>query len=320
MSDNNPKVSLGLPVYNGEEFVAQAIESVLAQTFTDFELVISDNGSTDRTRQICESYAARDSRISYFYSKENLGAAPNFNRVFELSSGEYFKWVAHDDIIAPDFLARCVDVLERDRSVVLCFTDVVVIDEEGRQVDDYDITLNTAVSDPGERFRSLVIDWHMCFDVFGLIRSEALRQTPVMGSYGHGDGVLLARLGLMGKFHKIPEILFFSRRHSKQSMRVYGYAVDEGGNDYHAYAAWFDPSHAGKLIFPQWRILAEYYKTIWQPNLRWNVKVRAHFYLFWWAAKSRNHLWNDLRFAGRSVIGRALNGKKSLRSSQNRLA
>ena len=193
---------------------------------------------------------------------------------------------------------------------------MAVIDEQGRQIDQYDIHLNSHVADAGERFRSLVIDWHMCFDVFGLIRAEALRQTPARGNYGHGDGVLLARLGLMGKFHKIPDFLFFSRRHSQQSMRVFGHSVGEGGNDYHAYAEWFDPAHGGKLVFPQWRIFLEYYKTIWQPALAWPVRARAHLYLLWWAAKTRRHLWNDVRVAARAILHRARQRQKTLSPSQ----
>ncbi|MFZ0544108.1 MAG: glycosyltransferase family 2 protein [Candidatus Promineifilaceae bacterium] len=317
MAKNNPKVSLGLPVYNGDKFVAQAIESVLNQTFTDFELIISDNCSTDHTQQICERYAAQDSRVKYHRNVENLGAAANFNCCFELSSGEYFKWVAADDLIAPEFVERCVEELDRDPSFVLCFTNVHVIDEEGELVDKYDINLNTQAADPGERFRSLTIDWHMCFDVFGLIRSDALRQTPVMGNYGHGDGVLLARLGLMGRFQKIHDYLFFSRRHPEQSMRSFGYAVDEGGNDYHAYAEWFDPENIGKLVFPQWRILWEYYRSIWWSVVGWGVRLRAHFYLLWWSAKNRRHLWNDLRIAGESVFPRIFTRKKIFSASQN---
>lgn len=301
MMNKTPQVSLGLPVYNGENFITEAIESILAQTFTDFELIITDNVSTDRTRQICESYAALDPRISYFRNEENVGAASNFIRAFELSSGKYFKWVAHDDVIAPEFLERCVAILDQYSSVVLCFTNVIIINEEGEQIDKYDINLNTYVLDPGERFRSLIIDWHMCFDVFGLIRADALRQTEIMGNYGHGDGVLLAHLGLIGKFYRIPEYLFFSRRHSEQSMRVFGNSVDEGGNDYHAYAEWFDSSNKGKLIFPQWRILEESLKVIWQVPLPWRVTLRTHLYLLWWTVKMRRHLWSDLHVAGKSI-------------------
>ena len=114
MTANPPTLSVGLPVYNGENFIAEAIESVLSQTFQGFELVISDNSSTDDTRRICEHYESLDDRIIYHRVEQNKGAAWNFNRVFELSSGKYFKWLAHDDLIQPQFLAQCVQVLEED--------------------------------------------------------------------------------------------------------------------------------------------------------------------------------------------------------------
>src|SRR5688572_10868700 len=103
MPEKNPRVSIGLPVYNGENYLAEAIDSILAQTFEDFELIISDNASTDRTQEICEAYAAKDGRIRYYRSEVNKGSAWNFNRVFELARGEYFKWAAHDDYIAPEY-------------------------------------------------------------------------------------------------------------------------------------------------------------------------------------------------------------------------
>jgi glycosyltransferase involved in cell wall biosynthesis len=116
-----PRVSIGLPVYNGENYLAETLDSILAQTFTDFEVIISDNASTDRTETICRQYAAQDRRIRYLRNTSNLGAAKNYNRVFELSQGEYFKWNGHDDPLAPVFLERCVAVLDRHPGVVLCF-------------------------------------------------------------------------------------------------------------------------------------------------------------------------------------------------------
>jgi glycosyltransferase involved in cell wall biosynthesis len=123
------KVSIGLPVFNGENYLEAAVDSILAQTFKDFELIISDNASTDRTQEICQRYCGRDSRVRYFRSEQNHGAAWNFNRVFELASGEYFKWAAHDDMIAPDFLQKCVAVLDEDPTVVLCHSQVQFINE-----------------------------------------------------------------------------------------------------------------------------------------------------------------------------------------------
>src|SRR4051794_25259685 len=116
-----PKVSIGLPVYNGEAFLAEAVESLLAQTFTDFEILLVDNASTDRTQEICRAFAARDPRVKYHRNETNIGGGPNWNRAYDLtpSDSTYFKWAAHDDRHAPDFLARCVEALDRDPGLAL---------------------------------------------------------------------------------------------------------------------------------------------------------------------------------------------------------
>src|SRR5215212_10104103 len=107
-----PRVTVGIPVYNGAKYLGQAIESVLAQTFADFELIICDNASTDATAAIALDYAARDPRVRYARNRENLGVGRNFNRLIELGMGQYFKWLAADDVIAPEFLERCVEALD----------------------------------------------------------------------------------------------------------------------------------------------------------------------------------------------------------------
>ncbi|MBS0016773.1 MAG: glycosyltransferase family 2 protein, partial [Arthrospira sp. SH-MAG29] len=127
----HPRVSIGLPVYNGENFIQETLDCLLSQTFDDFELIICDNASTDRTEEICRDYAARDKRIRYYRHPENLGAAKNYNRTFELSTAEYFKWAAHDDLYAPEFLERCVEALDTHPSTVLCYPQEYWIDEQG---------------------------------------------------------------------------------------------------------------------------------------------------------------------------------------------
>src|ERR1043165_9639676 len=123
------KVSIGLPVYNGANYLAESIDSILQQTYSDFELIISDNASTDATEELCRSYAARDGRVRYFRQKQNLGCALNSNFVFRQSTGEYFKWISHDDLHAPRFVERCVEVPDRDPSVSICCPKGVLIDE-----------------------------------------------------------------------------------------------------------------------------------------------------------------------------------------------
>jgi glycosyltransferase involved in cell wall biosynthesis len=135
-----PTVSIGLPVRNGAHYVAEAIESILAQTFADFELIISDNASSDATASICESYAARDRRIRCYRHPHNLGASYNFNFVFRRATGAHFKWAAHDDVIRPTFLERTLAALEADPEAVLCQSLVQVVDRHNRVSEIYDHT------------------------------------------------------------------------------------------------------------------------------------------------------------------------------------
>ena len=132
MIDRIPRVSIGMPVYNGAAFLRESLDSLLSQTYEDFELVISDNGSTDGTQNICRAYATEDVRIRYYREEENRGAAWNYNRVFELARGEYFKWAAHDDVHAPTFLERCVEVVDNNPDVLWCFSRHTHVDCYGR--------------------------------------------------------------------------------------------------------------------------------------------------------------------------------------------
>src|SRR5262245_20089689 len=105
MQDHAPRVSVGIPVRNGQRFLADALDSLLAQTFTDFEIIVCDNASTDRTEQICRRYLARDPRVRYHRNARDIGPAANHNVGFQMSRGEYFRWHAHDDMVAPEYLA-----------------------------------------------------------------------------------------------------------------------------------------------------------------------------------------------------------------------
>ena len=123
MMNNNPKppmpkVTIGMPVFNGESFIREALDSLLAQTFIDFELIISDNASTDKTEAICRDYAANDSRIRYVRQAQNLGAMLNFKFVFDESQCEYFMWAACDDIWSPEFLGVNYSFLSQNPSYV----------------------------------------------------------------------------------------------------------------------------------------------------------------------------------------------------------
>jgi glycosyltransferase involved in cell wall biosynthesis len=283
MKNNNPTLSIGLPVYNGAQFIAEALDSILAQTFEDFELIISDNASTDGTHEICGDYAAKDSRIRYYRSEQNLGAAWNFNRVFELSSGKYFKWAAHDDVLAPNFLLKCVEVLEQNPNVVLCHSYTKIIGDRGQVLQDYQAKLNTNSPKPQERFHAL-LGRHLNIQIFGLIRTSALNMRPLMGNYSYADEILLLKLALLGRFYEIPESLFSYRKHAQQSMSQFTpdlliYASRNSKQptdrlpDHHAYTVWFDPANEGQILFPHWRIAHECLSSVWEAPLSWYERI-----------------------------------------------
>lgn len=245
MVSHIPRVSVGLPVYNGGRYLRASIDSVLAQTFTDFELIISDNGSTDDTEAICAEYAARDARIRYVRSDQNAGGAWNFRRVFELSSAPYFKWHSHDDLCAPKLLERCVDVLDRRPEVVLCYPRTMIVDHNGAPIMPYDDLLDLPESSPYQRYKHYHERFRTgaaCNVHYGLIRRNVLAQTPLIGAYSSSDLVLIGELALRGRFHEIPERLFLRRDHPETTIRLFPTEQER--------QAWFEPTRRSTVRFP----------------------------------------------------------------------
>jgi glycosyltransferase involved in cell wall biosynthesis len=276
-----PRVSIGLPVYNGAAFLGEAIESILAQTFRDFELILSDNASTDATPEICQTYAARDPRIRYFRNETNIGGAGNFSRVFRLGRGEYFKWAADDDVIAPEFVERCVEVLDRDPSLALCFSKMQIIDSVGRVVRRrYDNGLKRLGSERAhERFADMLLTGHGCFHSFGLARASLVAQTPLFASYIGSDRSYLAELSLRGRFFELEEDLFGLRDHADRSVKAL---------PFYERMAWVDPSAIGRPSFPHWRLLREYGKSIRRSPLARGEKLRCAAVLGRWLLVNAN--------------------------------
>jgi hypothetical protein len=215
-----PRLSVGLPVYNGERFLQQAVDSVLSGSFRDFELIISDNCSTDGTESIARDYASRDQRVRYVRNDRNIGPVANFNQAFRLARGGYFKWLAYDDVCGPDLLARCVGLLDDDPSVALCSARFVEIDAGGRRIAEQPYRIDLSSARPHVRLGNLLCTPKGHPILYGVIRSSVLRATGLLANYHGSDRALIAALTLRGRLLEIPEELWESRDHPDRSPRA----------------------------------------------------------------------------------------------------
>jgi glycosyltransferase involved in cell wall biosynthesis len=223
-SGKSPRVSIGLPVYNGEQFLEYTIDSILEQTYTDFELIISDNASTDRTAEIIQEYAQKDPRVRHCRTDTNLGASYNFNRVLELATGEYFRWAAADDVIAPNFLELCVQVLDKHPEVVIAYSKAGFIDENNCITYYFDDLIHlkpwsdAVVPRTIQLLTSIIIDGSTAnVIIFGLARTRVMQAIRPLGNYFGPDYTIVTELSLEGQFSEIPQVLSFYRRHQKSS-------------------------------------------------------------------------------------------------------
>lgn len=293
MNYSQPRLSVGLPVYNGDRFLEKALDSILSQTFTDFELIISDNASTDRTQEICQAYALKDHRIKYHRNPQNIGGHNNFNRVFELAQAEYFKWIAHDDLCDSTLIEKCVNILDQNPAVVLCYSKAKLIDEHEIILDKNcdEEPLRTDSPKPSVRLRNLIIDSfakpHRCLQLFGVMRRSALEKTTLLGNYPGADKVLLVKMALLGKYSEIPEYLFFNRHHSQRASKALASP--------YLRASWLDPAvKKGKLVFPQWRVFFGYLNSIINTPLSTSEKISCYLHLCTWFGKYRDAIVKEL--------------------------
>jgi polysaccharide pyruvyl transferase WcaK-like protein/glycosyltransferase involved in cell wall biosynthesis len=243
-----PLLSIGLPVRNGERFLARALDALLAQTLTDLEVIISDNASTDATPEIAAKYVARDPRVRYVRQHGNLGAAGNHNAVLALATGRYFAWASHDDLYAPTLFAECVAALEADPELALAHSHSAFVDEDDEVIAPAPYLLETDSPDPATRLRSLL---HVSGgnDFYGVARTELFRRIGPLGSYHNADRVHVAAFALHGRFHHVPEVLYFRRDHPDRGERAPGLR---------ARCAGLDPRRADRLRHPLPRLLVEY--------------------------------------------------------------
>jgi glycosyltransferase involved in cell wall biosynthesis len=244
-----PRLSIGLPVYNGGKYLAQSIDALLGQTYEDFELIISDNASTDGTADICHHYLKQDSRVRYIRQPYNVGCAPNHNLLPGEARGELFKWASSDDLYARDLLKCCVEALDEYPHVVLAHSWTATIDSSGNVTRAIEYPLTTDSPRPPERFRSMLFGSESD-DFYGVIRADVLRRITPHDSYHHADRTFTAEIGLHGPFYLVPAWLYFRRDHPDRALRA--------NPTVRTWCANLDPRRMDRLRHPVARLYAEY--------------------------------------------------------------
>lgn len=255
------RVAIGVPVYNGAQFLAESLDSLLGQTYENIDFVISDNGSTDGTEEICRAFAARDSRVRYLRSDVNRGASWNYENVVNQTSAPFFKWATHDDLIAPTYIERCVDVFaSAPATVALVYGRTKVIDDNGVVIRDHEDNLDIRDPRPHRRLAIVVRNVVMYNAGFGLIRRTALDQTRLLDAFPAADYVFMAELAMAGEFWEIPEFLFFRREHAAMSRKANPTAAEA--------AEWFAPGSGTTGPSREFlTIFAEHFRSIHKAPL-----------------------------------------------------
>jgi glycosyltransferase involved in cell wall biosynthesis len=299
MNGSKPKVTIAIPVFNGDNFLAETLDSVLTQTLQDFEVVIADNGSTDGTERISRDYAAKDSRIQIHRSEVNLGVTRNFIRVVGYSSAEYFMYLAHDDKLAPTFLEQCVAVLDTHPDVVLCYPKAIEIDTQGNALYKKEQFLDADSPRPHKRFRQMIHMAHNCESQFGLMRTDVLKKTVIFAPIPDGDRIMLAEVSLYGKYYRVPDYLFLHREHPHRTLNVFPTRFDR-------LPMYLVPEQAGKLVLPYIAEFFEYLRCIRRAPLTFAERLACYGEMLRWVKDNRRMLVGDVRYVVKRFLKRAL--------------
>ena len=273
---HTPRVVIGVPVYNGENYLRQALESIENQTFTDFKVIISDNASTDSTPAICREFVERDSRFTYYRQPENIGGAPNFNFAFQPGSSPYFKWAAHDDVMAPDYLRQCVERLDADPSLSMVHSRSTTIDKQGNPIGTYDRELRLNGEKPSDRFWRILWVVHYT-EVFGVMRSDMIANTQMHPSVVGSDRHFMTEMVLQGDIGYVEDYLFLRRHHPESFCNAL--------KNNQARLQWFDPKAKASTLFASPRKFKEYIISIFRIEMPWHQRVACLWMLVEWTGR-----------------------------------
>jgi glycosyltransferase involved in cell wall biosynthesis len=290
------KVIIGLPVYNGQKYLSAALESHLSQSFGDFDLVISDNGSTDATPEICAGYARKDTRVKYLRSAENRGLLWNHRRVFDAieSPSQYFRWAAADDIMEPGLLQAMVAVLNTRPEVEAVVPNTKNIDEDGETIGSMGRALDLQSSDVCERARQVLVGNYQHVIAFGLFRASTLRLMRTGPNYVGWDPIFVWELALRGQMVLTTGPALLRRYHAGAISHV---------KTAKEMRKWVEPNSKAGMEFPHWTWAYERARALIACPLSTRDRLRIGKLLTRATLWERRLLVRDVTQAARRSLG-----------------
>jgi glycosyltransferase involved in cell wall biosynthesis len=265
---SEPRVTIGIPVYDGAAYLDEALRSARAQTLPDVEVLVSDNASSDASAAIAERHAADDARVRVVRQPENRGAAWNYNELVRLARAPFFKWLPADDRMAPGHLERCVAALEGRPDAVLAYPRTELIDAQGHVVGTYEDRLALLDDRAWRRAARFVHNVNLCNAVLGVFRTDVLRGTRRIQSFAGADAVLLLEAALRGAVLEVPEALF--------QRRIHAGASHEANRDRAALERWFDPRRTRRFRLPvRYELLGGYLRAAREAPLPAAARAQA---------------------------------------------
>jgi len=292
-SESPPKISIGMPAYNSERTIASAIDSLLAQSFKDFELIVSDNASSDSTLEIVQRFAAADPRIQLVRQAQNIGANANYTYVARCARGKYFKWASSSDWYDSTFLERCIEFLELNNDAVLAYPRTRVFQNIPSKYLEYDSDIDVCEENPEDRLMHVIRKIRLNNVMNGLIRTEYLRKTRYIERYPSADVVLVGNLALLGKLKLLPEPLYYRRMESETSTSL----MSPEAIERHHY-----PNPTIRSLFPSWKLYIGWMRISLSATINMKQRKRVMVIVTRMAYWNWKDLINDIRMALRFVF------------------
>jgi glycosyltransferase involved in cell wall biosynthesis len=291
MTGTPAPLTIGLPVRNGARYLGEAIDSIRKQEFTDFEVLVADNASTDETGDIVRAVVEADSRFRYVRHERNIGLIQNWNYLFAHTDSKLFAWMGADDRSDPRLYDRCVKMLAARPDASGAFGQSGKIDSEGNM---YDLAPEPARGDhpdPVVRFADFAsYTRHQCQMCFAVWRREALAKVRPMMLFPGSDRLLFAELALRGRFVRDPEVLFFNRNH-------------DGRSSWNHYSKFY--ADAGVVNGPR-AVRVHYLRQLWralsEPDIPSDVRRRASVRLMEFSARNSMSLARSAGSATRDSL------------------